>query len=97
MLAIMIRRYRKGQSVMMPDRDHLHHIFMRAGFTDREAMLIITGAGALLAALGLAGEFLSIPEWIMFAGILLIFVAYNVALNHIWRLTALIRRNTASM
>ena len=97
MLAIMIRRYRKGQSVMLPDRDHLHHIFMRAGFSEREALVIITGVAALLAALGLAGEFLGIAEWIMFAGILLIFLAYNVALNHIWRLTALIRRNTTAM
>lgn len=97
MLAIMIRRYRKGQSVMMPDRNHLHHIFMRAGFSDREALLVITGAAALLAGLGLAGEFLGIPEWVMFAGILLVFLGYNVALNHVWRLTALIRRGTTAI
>ncbi len=28
MLAIVIRRYRKGKSPFKPDRDHLHHIFI---------------------------------------------------------------------
>lgn len=42
MVAIMFRRARKGQSVLKPERDHLHHIFMRSGFTDREALLAIT-------------------------------------------------------
>ena len=91
MLAVMIRRYRKGQSVMMPDRDHLHHIFLRAGFNDREALAIITLGASLLAAMGIAGELIGVPEWAMFAGILLVFVLYNVALSHVCRLTALIR------
>lgn len=92
MAAIMIRRYRKGQSVMLPDRDHLHHIFMRAGFSDRQALVVITILAMVLAAVGLAGEFLKVPEWVMCSGILLIFAAYNVALSHVWRLTSLIRK-----
>lgn len=96
MVAIMIRRYRKGQSVMLPDRDHLHHIFMRAGFSDRQALLIITLAAMVLAGVGLAGEFLQVPEWVMCVGILLIFAAYNVALSHVWRLTGFLRRSVPS-
>ena len=92
MLAIMIRRYRKGQSVMMPDRDHLHHIFLRAGFSDREALAIITLAAVLMAAIGIAGELIGVPEWAMFAGVMVLFGLYNVALNHVWRLTKLVRR-----
>lgn len=93
MLAIMIRRYRKGQSVMMPDRDHLHHIFLRAGFSDRQALAIITLVAATLAALGIVGELIGVPESAMFAGILFLFGLYNVALSHVWRLTKFIRRS----
>ena len=87
MVAVMIRRALRGESVMKPDRDHLHHIFMSAGFSDRQALLIISFAGFLLAALGLAGEFAGVPEWVMFAGILLVFVGYNLAPRYIRRLS----------
>lgn len=92
MVATMIRRVRKGQNVMQADREHLHHIFLRAGFTSRQALLCITSGAALLAGIGLAGEALSIPEWIMFSGFLLIFTVYYWALSHIWRLLTLFRR-----
>ncbi|MBW7470438.1 UDP-N-acetylglucosamine--undecaprenyl-phosphate N-acetylglucosaminephosphotransferase [Marinobacter sp. F4218] len=92
MVAIMVRRARKGQSVMKPDRNHLHHIFMRAGFSDREALLMITGISFLFAAIGLLGEILLIPEWIMFAAFIGLFALYDWALSHIWRLLVLFRR-----
>jgi transcription elongation factor/antiterminator RfaH len=96
MAAIMIRRYRKRQSMLLPDRDHLHHIFMRAGFSDRQALVIITLVAVVLAGAGLAGEFLQVPEWVMCVGILLVFAAYNVALSHVWRLTGFLRRSVPS-
>src|SRR5699024_521025 len=76
MVAIMVRRARKGQSVMKPDRDHLHHIFMRAGFTDREALLLITAVALIFAGIGLLGDFYQIPEWLMFAGFMGLFALY---------------------
>lgn len=35
MAAIMFRRVRRGDSPLKPDREHLHHIFQRLGFTSR--------------------------------------------------------------
>src|SRR5690606_40705004 len=55
---------------MLPDRDHLHHIFMRAGFSERQALAIITLVAVVLAAVGLAGESLQAPEWVMCVGVL---------------------------
>ncbi|CDL62691.1 Undecaprenyl-phosphate N-acetylglucosaminyl 1-phosphate transferase [Klebsiella pneumoniae IS39] len=37
MVAIMYRRLRKGMSPFSPDRQHIHHLIMRAGFTSRQA------------------------------------------------------------
>jgi len=92
MVAIMFRRARKGQSVMMPDRDHLHHIFMRAGFTDREALVAITVVALLLASIGLLGDFYRVPEWFMFAAFLGLFAVYDWSLRHVWRLVVLFRK-----
>ena len=94
MVAIMVRRARKGQSVMKPDREHLHHIFMRAGFTDREALLVITLVSLVFAAIGLAGERFQVPEWLMFTLFVGVFAAYDWALSHAWRLLVLFRKRS---
>lgn len=92
MVAIMVRRARKGQSVMKPDREHLHHIFMRGSFSDRQALVVITGVAFLLASVGLAGEYFRVTEWLMFAGFIGLFALYDRSLNHIWRLLVIFRK-----
>ena len=96
MVAIMFRRARKGQSVMKPDRDHLHHIFMRADFTDREALVAITLVALVLAAIGLLGEIYQVPEWFMFVAFLGLFGLYDWSLRHVWRLVVLFRKQHCS-
>ncbi len=86
MAAIMVRRMIKGQSPFKPDRDHLHHIFMRAGCTSREALAFISTISIILMCIGIIGEVLSTPEWIMLVGFLCVFFAYQYAMQHIWRL-----------
>lgn len=95
MVAIMVRRARKGQSVMKPDREHLHHIFMRAGFSDREALIMITGIALLLAAIGLLGEFFQLPEWFMFTAFIGLFTVYDWGLSHAWRLLVVFRKRVS--
>ena len=95
MAAIMIRRARRGESVMKPDREHLHHIFMRAGFSDRQALALITLAAVVMAAIGLAGEWLAVPEWVMLSGFLLVFAGYYQLLTHAWRVLVTMRRHLA--
>ncbi len=46
MVAIMYRRLRKGMSPFSPDRQHIHHLIMRAGFTSRQAFVLIACRGA---------------------------------------------------
>jgi len=93
MVAIMIRRARKGQSVMMPDRDHLHHIFLRAGCSDRQALIVITLLAVICAGIGIGGEMLQVPEWFMFGLFMAVFMAYNWAISHVWRLVVVFRKN----
>lgn len=93
MVAIMVRRFRKGESVMKPDRDHLHHIFLRAGLTDRQALVVITLFSLAMATFGIVGEMYVVPEWFMFMLFLAVFLAYERALGHVWRIVVFFRRH----
>lgn len=93
MVAIMYRRLRKGMSPFSPDRQHIHHLMMRAGFTSRQAFVLITGVGALFATIGFLGEYLSfIPEWIMLVLFLLSFAVYGYSIKHAWKFARFLRR-----
>lgn len=93
MVAIMYRRLRKGMSPFSPDRQHIHHLIMRAGFTPRQAFVLITLAAAVLAAIGIIGENLSfVPEWVMLALFLLAFVMYGYCIKRAWRVARFIKR-----
>lgn len=94
MVAIMYRRLRKGMSPFSPDRQHIHHLIMRSGFTSRQAFVLITLAAILLAAVGVIGEHMKfVPEWAMLALFLLAFVLYDYCIKHAWKVARFIRRH----
>ncbi|BDH44089.1 undecaprenyl-phosphate alpha-N-acetylglucosaminyl 1-phosphate transferase [Salmonella enterica subsp. enterica serovar Choleraesuis] len=93
MVAIMYRRLRKGMSPFSPDRQHIHHLIMRAGFTSRQAFVLITLAAALLAAIGVAGEYITfIPDWVMLVLFLLAFLLYGYCIKRAWKVARFIKR-----
>lgn len=91
MWAIMYRRVRKGQSPFLPDRDHLHHIFLRAGFSDRWTLRIMSLLAAICAGIGILGEVNHVPEWIMFGGFLFLLGLYMWGIRHIWTVLKYVR------
>jgi UDP-GlcNAc:undecaprenyl-phosphate GlcNAc-1-phosphate transferase len=82
MLAIVMRRYRKGKSPFKPDRDHLHHILQRAGLSSRQTLVVISIASALMSILGVLGEYFQVPESIELVLFVLIFILYNKYARH---------------
>jgi len=92
MVAIMFRRMKKGQSPFRPDREHLHHLFMRSGFGNKQALGLISLKAIALASIGIAGEIFAVPESYMFAGFLLAFVLYCIQLIYAWKITTAVRR-----
>lgn len=82
MLAIVIRRYRKGKSPFKPDRDHLHHILQRAGLSSRQALIAISVFSVLMSTIGLLGEYFQVPESIELILFVLVFVLYNRYARH---------------
>ena len=92
MITITYRRIKKGQSPFTPDRQHIHHMVMRAGFTSGQAFLLITGLAAALAAFGIMGEWLGWPEWVMLAAFLVTFIVYGYCISRAWVATRFVRR-----
>jgi UDP-GlcNAc:undecaprenyl-phosphate GlcNAc-1-phosphate transferase len=91
MAAIIVRRKRKGQSPFKPDRDHMHHILMRSGFSTKQSLLILSFISTLLLMLGI----LINTYFDSFIGLLLFIVTYifyQYIIQHAWRFTKLLRK-----
>ncbi|WP_241973651.1 undecaprenyl-phosphate alpha-N-acetylglucosaminyl 1-phosphate transferase [Aliidiomarina shirensis] len=92
MVGIMVRRMMKGQSPLRPDRNHLHHIFMRAGFSPREALVIIFASACFWAAVGILLEYFKVADVVILLIYLSVFVLYLFCLKFSWRLVVWFRR-----
>ena len=82
MLAIVIRRYRKGKSPFKPDRDHLHHILQRTGLTSRQTLVVITASSIVMSLIGVLGEYFQVAESVQLILFIVIFVLYNKYARH---------------
>ncbi|SDK08187.1 UDP-GlcNAc:undecaprenyl-phosphate GlcNAc-1-phosphate transferase [Ferrimonas sediminum] len=91
MAAIMFRRVRKGQSPFKPDRNHLHHICMRAGLTQRQSLVLITIFASVIVCAGIVAESMAIPEWVMFISFILLYLVYSYSIQNIWKIVKRIR------
>jgi UDP-GlcNAc:undecaprenyl-phosphate GlcNAc-1-phosphate transferase len=83
MLAIVVRRYKNGKSPFKPDRDHLHHILQRVGYSTQQALVIISTFAVAMSVIGLAGEYFAIPDVIMLTGFIFIFACYVLVIRKI--------------
>ena len=92
MFAVMHRRVRKGKSPLSADRDHLHHIFMRFGFSSGQSLCLIGCISSFLAGIGLVGEWFAIPEVLMVFAFVSLFLIYDYLFIHIWRVTSWFRK-----
>lgn len=92
MAAIMFRRIRRGDSPFKPDREHLHHIFQRIGFTPRQTLLCICAFSSCYVGFGIYGEVNAIAESTMFMLFMVCFAIYAVLLSHVWKITSFLRR-----
>lgn len=93
MVAIMYRRVKKGVSPFKADREHLHHIFERAGFSRKKSLFYISIGALLIAFLGCLMQYFDVAESFMFIIFMFLFLLYNYALMHVWKLLSWLRRN----
>ncbi len=90
LVAIVIRRILKKQPLMKADREHLHHIFMRMGLSDRRALAGITALAMLFSSIGLLGERFHANESLMFIAFFIMFAVYLYFILHAWRIVRIV-------
>lgn len=62
MLRVMVCRVRRGVSPFRADREHMHHILMRAGLSGRWTVLVMTSAQVLNAMIGIILDGCHVPD-----------------------------------
>jgi UDP-GlcNAc:undecaprenyl-phosphate GlcNAc-1-phosphate transferase len=92
MVAIMIRRMRRGDSPFKPDREHLHHIFQRLGYSSRQTLGIICTLALSMSGFGIIAEIYLISDSVMLMLFVALLGSYVFALQHVWVISAAIRR-----
>lgn len=81
MLAIMIRRIKRGDSPFKADNGHIHHILLANGLSPRKALWVISGISLAFAVVGILGEIYLVPELVMLLIFMIFFIAYAALLQ----------------
>lgn len=91
-VGVMLRRTLHGRSPFSPDREHMHHILLHAGFSTRKAVSLIVVISIVLGGIGVLGQITKVPEVLMFSGFLGLFTLYFFAMMHAWKLMKILRK-----
>ena len=83
-ISVMHRRIRIGSSPFKPDRNHLHHILLRAGYRTEEVVFAIVSLHLLIGMIGLVGLYLGVPDSVMLLGFLMIYAGYFYLTLYPW-------------
>ncbi|PIB18026.1 UDP-N-acetylglucosamine--undecaprenyl-phosphate N-acetylglucosaminephosphotransferase [Vibrio rotiferianus] len=82
MVTVVVRRAKRGDSPFRPDREHIHHILQRIGFSSRQTLAIICTLATGLAGIGILGEIYRIEDYVMFYLFVFAFLAYAKILSY---------------
>ncbi|WP_045860382.1 undecaprenyl-phosphate alpha-N-acetylglucosaminyl 1-phosphate transferase [Teredinibacter purpureus] len=93
MFTIMYRRIKRGRSPMAPDRTHIHHIIMRAGFSKVHTLYIMLVAQGLFVVTGIALMNAGQPDWLSFLLAVVFVTGYQLLMRRSWRFIRWSKRN----
>jgi len=84
-VSLMLRRRKAGRSMFVADRQHLHHYLLNRGLRVGQASAVTAGLSVVAALIGIGGWKLGVPEWVMFAGFVLLFIGYHRFMGHAFK------------
>lgn len=91
-LGVMLRRLWLGKSPFQPDRHHLHHLFIRAGFRVQDIVYAIALVHLTLGLIGIAGLRMGVHGIWMLTAYLVVFAGYFYLIVRPWRFVPVLRR-----
>lgn len=81
MLRVMIARIRRGDSPFKPDREHLHHVLQKAGFSRVSTLSVIVVLQALCCLTGLTFKIANLSEVLQLIIFIMMFFIYGYILS----------------
>ena len=91
-LSVMLRRLWMKRSPFRPDRHHLHHLFLRAGFRVQDTVLVLAFVQLVFGVIGLGGLYAGVAELDMLIAFVAAFALCFYLLLRPWRFVPLLRR-----
>ena len=85
MFTLMYRRVRRGKSPVAPDRTHIHHILVRAGFKPWQALYILVLTQAALVMTGIVLSLYGLPDVVSFSCAIAFVGLYQLLMKRSWR------------
>jgi UDP-GlcNAc:undecaprenyl-phosphate GlcNAc-1-phosphate transferase len=91
-VCIMLRRIRKGKSPFNPDREHLHHIFNVAGYSNNVTLMIILVTSISISIIGISANlYFDVPEPLLFWSFMFLFTCHYWLMNNAWEIMKISR------
>jgi len=84
-VCIMLRRIKKGKSPFAADREHLHHIFLRLGFSVQHSVALVIAISSIFAVFGIAAHIYGLEQHVMFYVFLGLFATYFYLMDVSWK------------
>ncbi|MEO5371694.1 MAG: hypothetical protein H7833_16625 [Magnetococcus sp. DMHC-1] len=88
MFSVMLRRILQKRHPFAPDRKHFHHLLLHLGWSVNRTVLFLAGLSLVFGLLGILGDRLKIPEYVMFVAILATFWGYFRESTRLWETSA---------
>ena len=95
-LRLMTQRWKRGGSSMQADTFHLHHAFLKAGFSVTQTGIGMTVLILFTTTIGLAGQMMGWPEYWMFYGYMVFCLAYLYVMRLCWHHGRFLGRDVAA-
>jgi UDP-GlcNAc:undecaprenyl-phosphate GlcNAc-1-phosphate transferase len=95
-LSLLVRRLVHGQNPLKADRNHLHHIFDRAGFTPGQTTAVLIGLSAALGGVGVLGSAIGVPDVVLALALVMVMAGHYLFVRYAWRSTRALKRLRAS-
>jgi UDP-GlcNAc:undecaprenyl-phosphate GlcNAc-1-phosphate transferase len=87
-ITVIARRIKQKRSPCRADRQHIHHLFGKAGYSERHTLIILSSIMLSIASIGVVLELVNVSQPTRFATLILLLVTY------VWLTKTLKRRMT---
>jgi UDP-GlcNAc:undecaprenyl-phosphate GlcNAc-1-phosphate transferase len=90
---VVARRLLRGKSPFQADREHLHHVFLLAKFSESETTLAMGGVTLVGVLVGIGSTLLFIPDSALFAAFILFGLLFLRWILHTWSVMRFLQRS----